>query len=213
MRDQSRDARTYELMTILHPEVPEEEISGALDRISGHVAGAGGAIQETLRDSPWGRRRLAYPVRHGGRDLRDGFYTVFHFDMAPHRVEEMERELKLNTQVIRYLITTYTPKPLDPRAVEEAEIAAEDAAAEAYAAAQAEASRLAAETETAPATEEAVTPLAERNGVGPDQPIEGAAGAAGQPAAESGEESAGEPSAGVETAEREADADESTEEA
>ena len=200
-------------MTILHPEVPEEEIPGALDRISGHVAGAGGAIQETLRDSPWGRRRLAYPIRHGGRDLRDGFYTVFHFEMVPHRVDEMERELKLNTQVIRYLVTTYTPKPIDPRAVEDAEIAAEDAAAEAYAAAQAEATRLAAEGDTAAASQNDAPPVAERDGLGPDQPIQGAGGVAGQPTDESGEESAGEPSAGIETAEREADAGESTEEA
>ena len=206
MRNRMRPARSYELMTILSPDVTEEELPGAVERIAGYVAAAGGTVQETHRDSPWGRRRLAYPIRHGGRDLRDGYYTLFRLDLAPDRVEEMERELKLNTQVIRYLVTTFTPKPLDPRAIEDAEIAAEDAAAAAYAAAQAEAARLSAEPGP-------TTPTADRQGTGADQPIQGVSGVAGQPAAASAEESAGEPSAGVARAEREAEASTATEEA
>jgi ribosomal protein S6 len=145
-------------MTVLHPEVPEEEIPGALDRIAGYVAGAGGDVTETLRDSPWGRRRLSYPIRHGGRDIRDGYYTVFHFTMNPSQIVEMEQELKLNTQVIRYLVTSYTPVPIDPRAVEAAEIAAEDAAAAAYQAAQAEAARMTAAANRRPAPAPAPSP-------------------------------------------------------
>lgn len=139
MRDRMRVPRTYELMTIVHPEVSEEELPGALDRIAGFVTGAGGAVSETLRDSPWGRRRLAYPIRNGGRDLRDGYYTVYHFEIEPDRIDDIERELKLDDRVIRYLVTHWAPKPPDPREIEQAEIDAEDAAAAAYAAAQAEA--------------------------------------------------------------------------
>jgi len=128
-------------MTILHPDVAEEELPGEIDKVSGYIAAAGGELAETLKDSPWGRRRLAYPVRHGGRDLRDGFYVVQHFDLAPHQVTEVERELKLNEKVIRYLVTSYVPQPIDPRVIEQQEIDAEDAAAAAYAAAQAEKAR------------------------------------------------------------------------
>ncbi len=124
-------------MTILHPEVEEESLPGELDRISGYIATAGGELIDSLRDSPWGRRRLAYPIRSGGRDVRDGYYTVWHFSIGPSRLDELERELKLNTQVIRYLVVSWEPKPIDPKEVEAAEIAAEEAAAAAYAAAQA----------------------------------------------------------------------------
>ena len=113
MRDQITVLRHYELMTILHPEVAEDQLGGELERISGHITGAGGVVLETLRDSPWGRRRLAYPIRSGGRDVRDGFYIVFHFDLTPNQVEEMERELRLNSRVIRYLITNYIPRPVE----------------------------------------------------------------------------------------------------
>ncbi|HET7093858.1 MAG TPA: 30S ribosomal protein S6, partial [Thermomicrobiales bacterium] len=148
MRDQTRAPRSYELMTIVHPEVSEDDLPGALDRISGFVAGAGGTVSETLRDSPWGRRRLAYPIRNGGRDLRDGYFTVYHFEIEPDRIDDIERELKLDDQVIRYLVTQWAPKPLTPRELEQAEIDAEDAAAAAYAAVQAAAAR---EAEAAPA--------------------------------------------------------------
>ena len=153
MREYSPDPRLYELMTVLAPDVPEDEIPGQIERIGGYVTGADGTIQETLSEAPWGRRRLAYPIRHEGRDVRDGFYTLFHFEMHPSRVVEMEREMKLNTRIIRYLVTSYTPVPLDPRAIEDAEIAAEDAAAQAYAEAQAEAARLAAASSEPESTE------------------------------------------------------------
>src|SRR5215212_90476 len=137
LRDQARAPRKYELMTILHPEVAEESLPGELERISGFITAAGGELIETLQDSPWGRRRLAYPIRSGGRDVRDGYYTVWRFTLGPTRVDDLERELKLDTQLIRYIVLSWEPTPIDPKAVEAAEIAAEDAAAAAYAAAQA----------------------------------------------------------------------------
>jgi ribosomal protein S6 len=139
LREQERAPRKYELMTILHPEVAEEALPGELERISGFIAGAGGEMIETLQDSPWGRRRLAYPIRSGGRDVRDGYYTVWRFSIAPNRVDDLERDLKLDAQLIRYLVVSWEPKPLHPKEIEAAEIAAEDAAAAAYAAAQTEA--------------------------------------------------------------------------
>src|SRR5215211_5543317 len=160
LRDQARAPRKYELMTILHPDVAEESLPGELERISGFITAAGGELFETLQDSPWGRRRLAYPIRSGGRDVRDGYYTVWHFTLGPTRVDDLERELKLDTQLIRYIVLSWEPTPIDPKAVEAAAAAAyvaaqaaaaaaEDDAAEAYAASQAAAT---AEAEAGEAT-------------------------------------------------------------
>ncbi|MGH2616248.1 MAG: 30S ribosomal protein S6 [Thermomicrobiales bacterium] len=159
MRDQERAPRKYELMTILHPDVAEESLPGELDRISGFIAEVGGEIIETLQDSPWGRRRLAYPIRSGGRDVRDGYYTVWHFTLGPSRVNELERELKLDTQLMRYIVVSWEPKPLDPKEIEAAEFAAEDAAAAAYAAAQAVAAAEAESETAASAASEEVTAI------------------------------------------------------
>lgn len=112
MRGSPRDARTYELMTVFSPDVPEDEIQATIDRVVGYITTATGELVDVNRDSPWGRRRLAYPIRHASRDVRDGFYTLYHFNVAPHRVEEIERELRLNDRVMRYLVTQYTPRPV-----------------------------------------------------------------------------------------------------
>ncbi|MGH2562344.1 MAG: 30S ribosomal protein S6 [Thermomicrobiales bacterium] len=131
LRNHSRTPRLYELMTILSPDVAEEEIPSAIDRIAAYIVEAGGTVNEALRESPWGRRRLAYPIRHSGRDVRDGFYTVFHFDLDPRKVDDVERELRLNDRVIRHLMTHYTPVPVEETAEgETVETTASDQVAE-----------------------------------------------------------------------------------
>lgn len=110
MVNTAREPRAYELMTILVPELAEEDLATQVQRISTHITTATGAIKETLTDSPWGRRRLAYSVRHNSQDYRDGYYIVFHFDLEPSRMTEIERELKLDVNVMRYLLVHDDPK-------------------------------------------------------------------------------------------------------
>ncbi|MFT4040299.1 MAG: 30S ribosomal protein S6 [Thermomicrobiales bacterium] len=183
MREYERAPRKYELMTILHPEVAEDALPAELDRISGYISAIGGELIDSLRESPWGRRRLAYPIRSGGRDVRDGYYTVWHFSTAPTQITELERELKLNPQVIRYIVVSWEPKPLTAKEIEAAEIAAEDLAAAEYAAAQVAADAAPAE---AAAEAAAAEDAAESAGV----TIERAADVAEAPAAEAADSSA-----------------------
>lgn len=183
LREYERAPRKYELMTILHPEVAEDALPGELDRISGYISTVGGELIDSLRESPWGRRRLAYPIRSGGRDVRDGYYTVWHFTVAPTQITELERELKLNPQVIRYIVVSWEPKPLTAKEIEAAEIAAEDLAAAEYAAAQVAA-------EDAPAAAAADAAPAEGAAASTGVTIERAADVAEAPAAEAADSSA-----------------------
>jgi small subunit ribosomal protein S6 len=90
-------------MTILAPDVPEDELTPTLDAIGAYITATGGEIVHISRESPWGRRRLAYSIRYAGRDVRDGFYTLWYFDAEPQAIANIERELRLNDRVIRYL--------------------------------------------------------------------------------------------------------------
>ncbi len=119
LREYTPDPRLYEMMTILSPDVSEDDLPAQIEAIAGYITTAGGTVNETLRESPWGRRRLAYSIRHTGRDIRDGFYTVFHFTLDPSGVRDIERDLKLNDQVMRFLITHYSPKTVVPGAATE----------------------------------------------------------------------------------------------
>ena len=100
--------RKYELMAVLAPDIAEEAMPGELERITGYITTGGGEVTELITTSPWGRRRLAYPIR----DYRDGFYALYNFSTEPEQIDELERELRLNNQVIRSLVTSYVaPKP------------------------------------------------------------------------------------------------------
>lgn len=105
MREYAPTARPYELMTIFSPEVADDMVTEQLEVITSYVRTAGGAVYQVLQDAPWGRRRFAYPIRHNGRDVRDGFYSVVHFDLVPSQVFEVERDLKLDERVLRFLLT------------------------------------------------------------------------------------------------------------
>ncbi len=93
--------RDYELMVVMHPTISDEEMPGALDEIAGYIMSRGGTIQEYQLEAPWGRRRLAYPIN----DQTEGFYTLFRYQADPGVAAEIDRELKLNENVLRFLVT------------------------------------------------------------------------------------------------------------
>ncbi len=97
-------------MVIVVPDISDEEVTEALGRINGYIGDIEGTIREVLTDSPWGRRRLAYPIRFNSIDYRDGYYAVYHFDSRPEVMTDLERELKLDTRVVRYLLVHEDPK-------------------------------------------------------------------------------------------------------
>lgn len=97
-------------MVIIVPDISDEEVAEELGRINTYIGDINGSIKEVLTDSPWGRRRLAYPIRFNSIDYRDGYYAVYHFDSRPDVMTELERELKLDTRVIRYLLVHDDPK-------------------------------------------------------------------------------------------------------
>ena len=96
--------RQYEMMIVLAPDIPEDELDPTIDTIESYVTRFGGEVIAINRDSPWGRRRLAYPIRHAGRDVRDGFYALYYFDVEPTAITEIEREIRLNDRIIRDMI-------------------------------------------------------------------------------------------------------------
>jgi len=100
-------ARTYELMYIIDPTVGnDEEYTAIADRITNSITNAGATIQDGETLAPSGRRKLAYAIRHGGRDLTEGFYVFHRFEAQPQQLPVIERDLKLTEQVMRYLLTS-----------------------------------------------------------------------------------------------------------
>ena len=89
--------RNYELMTILKPDLEEQSLQDAVERLATTIVSKGG---EVASSDPWGRRRLAYPLQ----DYREGIYTIIQMKLDPKNADDLERSLKLNDQILRYLL-------------------------------------------------------------------------------------------------------------
>jgi len=95
------DLREYELLYILKPTVPDDQIPGSMEKVTRLVANYGGEVYETLNTAPWGRRRMAYEIDR----FQDGYYVVNHLRMDPNRTDDFESQLKISEDVIRHLLT------------------------------------------------------------------------------------------------------------
>jgi small subunit ribosomal protein S6 len=90
--------RRYELMLVLRPDVAEDRVQAVLDRSTRTISTANGQI---VKVSPWGRRRLAYPIGQ----FREGSYYIILFDAPADAVLELERGLNITEEVMRHLVT------------------------------------------------------------------------------------------------------------
>ena len=87
----------YELMYIVRPELDEEAVQQAIDRVNQLVQTNGGQV---LRVTPWGKRRLSFTVK----DQREGYYVVADVELDRARIQEIERVLKISDTVFRHLL-------------------------------------------------------------------------------------------------------------
>jgi small subunit ribosomal protein S6 len=89
--------RDYELAFIVRPNVDDNGVTAVVDKVSQFVKSANGEVASV---DVWGRRNLAYPINNH----REGIYVLFQAKMSPSALTELERNLKLSEEIIRYLL-------------------------------------------------------------------------------------------------------------
>ena len=200
--------RYYELMLVVSPQLDDEGMAAALDRVNRYVTDRGGSV---VRQEPWGRlRRLAYPIRN----FNEANYVLTHLEMDPQDTKDLEASLHLTEDVLRHLLLRIDAIPPAPAprvepaaaaAAETTEATTEDAQAEATAgdaqpAAEAtETTAEAAQTEaTADDAQPATAEAAQTEAAADDAQPAPTAQAAEATAAEAAPEAAAEPAAAAE---------------
>ena len=88
---------SYELMFIVKPELDEEQVTTATDRVHQLIVANDGNVTKT---AAWGKRRLAYQVGQ----YREGYYVVSNFEVETAKIAELERVLKISDTVFRHLL-------------------------------------------------------------------------------------------------------------
>jgi small subunit ribosomal protein S6 len=99
--------RRYELMLLLRPDLEDDRLQSAVERVTRAIVNAGGSLSKV---SPWGKRRLAYDIGHH----REASYFLIHLDIEPAEVRGIERGLLISEDILRHLVTVIEDRgPVD----------------------------------------------------------------------------------------------------
>jgi small subunit ribosomal protein S6 len=86
--------RKYEIMVIIDPDTDERQVSPLIDKHLKVITKAKGEIDNI---DIWGRRHLAYEINKKS----EGIYAVLNVTATPAAVQEMDRLMGIDEQVMR----------------------------------------------------------------------------------------------------------------
>lgn len=89
--------RDYELAIIVSPNIETEGVTAVVEKVSELIGVINGKVTSV---DVWGRRALAYAIDNH----REGTYVLLQANMPPAGLTELERNLKLSEEIIRYLL-------------------------------------------------------------------------------------------------------------
>jgi small subunit ribosomal protein S6 len=96
---------TYELTFVVSDEITEDNLGGIISEIAKEIESLGGVI---VKEEPWGKRRLAYPIKRRS----NGYYVTVETHLEASKIKELDRYLRLYTMVLRHLIIISPPQSL-----------------------------------------------------------------------------------------------------
>jgi len=94
--------RPYEVTIILDPELDDDAVRAATDRVGELVRSGGGSPGEIRM---LGKRRMAYEVDHKA----DGWYAIMEASAEPTAMADLDRALHLTDEVIRHKVMRVPP--------------------------------------------------------------------------------------------------------
>lgn len=96
----------YETIFIVRPD-RGEEVKEFTDKFKKIIQDLGAEVNEV---EEWGLRELAYPIRK----QRKGYYVLMRHRATRGTVDELERHIKLNEGILRYLTVRLDEELDDP---------------------------------------------------------------------------------------------------
>ena len=107
------DTKNYEIAYLISAHIPEDEAFGVAGKITGAIQDLRGLIGRI--DEPK-KRRLAYPIKISGTNHTHGSFGWTRFTAAPERIAELQKKLKLEKNIIRFLVVEEVKRPVyEPR--------------------------------------------------------------------------------------------------
>ncbi len=91
--------KPYELLLIITPDHDENEAEALTNQVKGIIENRG----TLLKIDPWGKKRLAYPIRKRS----EGYYVLYIFECETSFVAELNRSLHVIEPILRYMVVQY----------------------------------------------------------------------------------------------------------
>jgi len=88
----------YEHVFLARQDVTAQQVDALTEQLKSVIQAGGGSVQKT---EYWGIKSLAYRVKKNRR----AHFTLLNIDAPPAAVAEMERQMRINEDVIRLLTT------------------------------------------------------------------------------------------------------------
>ena len=82
---------------VVTAQITDEERAAVVEQVKAYIARRGGNVTEV---EDWGKRRLAYEIAKQS----EGYYYFVKVDAEPTMSVELEKDLRIMENVLRYLI-------------------------------------------------------------------------------------------------------------
>ena len=99
VRREARNLKPYELLLIITPDHDENEAEALTNQVKGIIENGG----TLLKVDPWGKKRLAYPIRKRS----EGYYVLYIFECETSFVAELNQSLHVIETILRYMVVQY----------------------------------------------------------------------------------------------------------
>lgn len=86
----------YELALVVSAKIEEDARVATVEKVKEYITKFGGTITNV---DEWGKKRLAYEIQK----MKDGFYYFIQFESESEVPGELEQNLRIMEDVIRYL--------------------------------------------------------------------------------------------------------------
>lgn len=90
--------RNYEICLVLNQNLEEAARGDVLQKVKDYIVRFGGDVKEPVEE--WGKKRFAYEINH----MKEGYYYFVSFDGDTKVANEMESQLRIMDNVVRYLV-------------------------------------------------------------------------------------------------------------
>lgn len=87
----------YEVLYIIDNSLDDAAKDAVIAKYEGLITADGGSVEKVDK---WGTRKFAYPIDY----KTEGFYVLMTFSASSDLPKELERQMRISDEIVRYMV-------------------------------------------------------------------------------------------------------------